>query len=285
MAEVVSKLIKTDLKEFLGNLKSSYGIDLGICVSNKEQVLFSYNENAVFPAASLVKVPLVLLILKKCQEKILNLSTYFKIDKKVGGAGIIKDLTIKKYKLIDLITLALILSDNTASNTLINLTTFNEINDFFKAIGLVNTCLKRKFMVDLINPPVNFTTAYEMNQIFQKVLNIEILNFRKTVLFFKILSKQQYTEKIPRELRNEDIIICNKTGDIEGISHDSAVLFLDNSIEKAIKENKFIILTILTSFSKEVERDFVNKIIGDISKKIYLQFLKGGMKNVHTNMG
>lgn len=264
-----------ELESHLLNLTKVYKIDFGIYVKDKSKVLFSYNENKIFPAASLVKVPLVALILKKIQEKNLKFTQNIKIDQKVPGAGIIKDLTIKKYKLIDLITLTLIMSDNTASNTLINLTSFDEINNFITSLGLKHTCIKRKFMIDLINPPVNFTTAYEMTEIFHKLLNKNLLNLKNKILFFEILSRQHFQEKIPSLIKNLSSIICNKTGDIEGISHDTAVIFKEKSIKNGISKGSYLIITILTSFPKEVGRDFVNKIIGEVALKIYSSWAKG----------
>lgn len=265
-----------ELKNHLLDLTKVYKIDFGIYVKDKSKVLFSYNENKIFPAASLVKVPLVALILKKIQEGNLKLRQTIEIDQKVPGAGIIKDLTLKKYKLIDLITLTLIMSDNTASNTLINLTSFDEINNFITNLGLKYTCIKRKFMVDLISAPVNFTTAYEMTQIFYKLLNDNLLNLKNKILFFEILFKQHFQEKIPKFIKNfQEATICNKTGDIEGISHDSAAIFQEKSIRNALNKGNYLIITFLTSFPREVERDFVNKIIGEAALKIYSTWAKG----------
>ncbi|MCX7759416.1 MAG: class A beta-lactamase-related serine hydrolase [bacterium] len=260
----------------------NYPIKFGICVNKPNEKVFNINEDEVFPAASLVKIPLSLLILRKCQENCVNLHNMIPIDKKVGGAGIIKDLSIEKYKLIDLITLSLIISDNTASNTLIELTNFQEINNFINSIGLSKTCIKRKFMVDLVNPPVNFTTALEMNTLLQKLIEGGILNWSNTVLFLEILSRQQYREKIPLFLNNS-LIISNKTGDISGISHDTAVIFLDENIEKSILNKNYYIITILSKFSEQVSRQLVNNIIGEISLNIYKWL--GGKRNVYTNMG
>lgn len=264
------------LEDNLLNLEKNQKIDFGIHVRDKLNILFRYKEDKVFPAASLVKVPLTALILKKIQEDKFKFTQSIRIDQKVPGAGIIKDLTLKKYKLIDLITLTLIISDNTASNTLINLTSFDEINNFITSLGLKYTCIKRKFMVDLINPPVNFTTAYEMTEIFYKLLNDEILNLKNKTLFFEILSRQHFQEKIPKFIKNfQNTIICNKTGDIEGISHDSAVIFNGKTLRKALNKGNYLIITILSSFPKEVERDFVNKIIGEIALNIYSNWAKG----------
>ncbi|MCS7165107.1 MAG: serine hydrolase [Candidatus Calescibacterium sp.] len=270
------------MEKIIPPIVSCYPIKIALCITRSKETIFALNENEVFPAASLVKVPLALLILKKCQEKKFNLQDKIKVDNKVGGAGIIKDLSQEEYKLIDLITLSIVLSDNTASNTLINLTNLEEIEDFLKSLGLSKTCIKRKFMVDLINPPVNFTTASEMNTVFQKLIDFEILNSENTLLFLDILSKQQYREKIPLFLNNS-CIVCNKTGDISGISHDAGVIFLDESIESSIRNGKYYILTVLTKFSEQVSRQLVNNIIGEISLNIYRWI--GGNNYVHTYLG
>ncbi|MEN3014923.1 MAG: serine hydrolase [bacterium] len=265
MSEKIAENItpKNIIPEFIKNLP----LQLGICVSYKGNNVFSFNEGMVFPAASIVKIPLCLLILKKVQDNKLELDQVIDIDQKVGGSGIVKDLTIKAYSIRDLITLALIVSDNTASNTLINLCSFEEINSFIHSYGLVNTCLNRKFMVDLVNPPVNFVTASEMNLLLCKLLNYEILSKHYSLMFIDILLKQQYREKIPLFLK--DVLVANKTGDISGISHDSGIVFLESNIEKAIEKGNFYVVTILTSFSKQVSRDLVNNIIGEISLNIY----------------
>lgn len=266
------------------NFVKNLPIEFGVCASFGQEIVFAFNEHFVFPAASIVKVPLCLLILKKCEEGKLNIFDKVKIDNKVPGAGIIKDLSITEYSIIDLITLALIISDNTASNTLIDLTSFDEINDFLKEMGLKNTCINRKFMVDLVNPPVNFTTPWESWNIFNKLVNGEILSDKNTLLFFDILGRQQYREKIPLFLN--EFIVCNKTGDISGISHDVAVIFFDKTIEESFVNKRYSIVSIFSSFSEQVSRYFVNNIIGEIALNLVKKMEKmGGMKNVHTYLG
>ncbi len=238
------------------------------------------NENKIFPAASIVKIPLAIYIFKLYEENKINIYEEISIErvKKVGGAGILKDLNISKIKIIDLIILTIIISDNTASNILIDLiekienqNPFETLNKYFKSINLNKTTINRKFMVDLISPPVNFTTTFEINYLLYKLTTFKLLNKENSINLIKIMLKQQYTEKIPMYL--DEYYIANKTGDIDGISLDSAIIFKSNNIEEDLKKKNYYILSIFTKFSNftksnKTSRNIVNSIISEIAYNI-----------------
>ncbi|MGC8734747.1 MAG: serine hydrolase [bacterium] len=236
----------------------------------------SKEEEEVFPAASIVKIPLAVYIFKLYEQNKIDINREIDITNinKVGGAGIIKDLNLSKIKIIDLITLAIIISDNTASNILIDLiekiegAPFKILNSYFKSLNLNKTTINRKFMTDLISPPVNFTTTFEINYLLYKLLNFELLNKENTLKLIEIMSKQQYTEKIPLYLDN--YYIANKTGDIDGISLDSAIIFKSNNFEQEIKNKNYYIISIFTKFGNftscnKTSRNIVNNIISEIA--------------------
>ncbi|MDK7136535.1 serine hydrolase [Lactobacillus paragasseri] len=66
----------------------------------------------------------------------------------VGGAGIINRLSIKSWKISDLLDLMLSVSDNTATNALLNYYNINTINDYlqqnFQNISLSRFLMKKK---------------------------------------------------------------------------------------------------------------------------------------------
>ena len=257
----------------------SLPIELSFCLFYFENNSLNYvgnNENIVFPAASVIKIPLAIYILKLYeQNKIdINQEVEIKSSDKVGGAGVIKDLSITKLKIIDLITLAIIISDNTASNILIDIIeeiegkAFEKLNSFFSSLSLKESRINRKFMVDLISPPVNFTTTFEINYILYKLTNFELLNEENTIKLIKIMLKQQYTEKIPMYLDN--YYVANKTGDISGISLDSAIIFKSNDIKKELINKNYFILSVFIKFGNftgnpKTSRNIVNTIISEIS--------------------
>jgi beta-lactamase class A len=237
-------------------------------------------EDESFPAASIVKIPLAIYIFKLHQENKLNIYKEIELKNinKVGGAGIIKDLNLSKIEILDLITLSIIISDNTASNLLIDIieqteneNPFKILNSYLNSLNLLKTTINRKFMVDLISPPVNFTTTFEINYLLYKLSNFELLNQENTLKLIDIMLNQQYTEKIPMYLDN--YYIANKTGDIKGISLDSAIIFKSKDIEKELKNKNYYILSIFTNFgnftgSDKTSRNIVNNIISEIAYNI-----------------
>jgi len=234
-------------------------------------------EETVFPAASIVKIPLVIYIFKLYEQNKIDINQEIDITtiNKVGGAGIIKDLNLSKVKIIDLITLAIIISDNTASNILIDIieqtekqNPFKTLNSYLNSLNLEKTTINRKFMVDLISPPVNFTTTFETNYLLYKLLNFELLNKENTFKLIDIMSKQQYTEKIPMYLDN--YYIANKTGDITGISLDSAIILKSKDFEKELENKNYYILSIFSKFGNftslsKTSRNIVNNIISEVA--------------------
>jgi len=68
----------------------------------------------------------------------------------VGGAGVLRALPrLTHIKVEELLTLMIIVSDNTATNELISLVEFEKINECGKDLGLKKTVLNR-YMMDEI---------------------------------------------------------------------------------------------------------------------------------------
>ncbi len=274
--------IEIENEKIIPKIANTLPIEISYCFFYFQDNKIAYiglNENKVFPAASIVKIPLTIYIYKLYEENKVDINEEINIEriKKVGGAGILKDLNISKIKIIDLITLAIIISDNTASNILIDLiekienNPFNSLNSYLLSIGLNKTTINRRFMVDLVSPPVNFATTFEINYLLYKLAAFELLNKENTLSLISIMLKQQYTEKIPMFLDN--YYIANKTGDINGISLDSGIIFKSNNIEQELNNKNYYILSVFTKFgnftkSNKTSRNIVNSIISEIAYNI-----------------
>lgn len=108
------------------------------------QYMFEYNSDKIFPSASTIKVPILLALFNKVLKGEIDLNKRIKIQKDytVSGAGIIYLLDENNtYTLVDLAKLMIVLSDNTATNIIIDLLGFEYINKYFKEIGLNETIL------------------------------------------------------------------------------------------------------------------------------------------------
>lgn len=98
---------------------------------NNQTIFENSNANMVFKSASLIKLGIALYIQEEKPDAIentLNLSS----DDIVGGAGIINRLSIKSWQISDLLDLMLSVSDNTATNALLNYYNINTINDYLQ---------------------------------------------------------------------------------------------------------------------------------------------------------
>ena len=233
----------------------------GIAVKNFSSGCdFFYNENSKFHAASIIKIPILIELLRQCENKTLALDSKVELKKSdiVDGAGVLQELHPGiVFSLEDLAKLMIVVSDNTASNILIDILGFDNINSFISSAGLTGTYLNKKFMTPLKAPHLyNYTTPMDMLTLIEKLYKCEFLSKELTDKAIFIMSRQQYREKIPKYLP-EDLMIANKTGEVSGVRHDCALVEFDNI---------FYGIAVLTSELKDVYigDEFIAKVSLDI---------------------
>lgn len=188
----------------------------------------SWRGDVVRPAASVVKVPILVELLARAESRDLSLDerVQLRAADKVGGAGVLfelhdgLDLTLR-----DLGILMIVVSDNTASNMLIDRLGMDRINERIHAIGLPDTVVGRKFMID---PNAlhakNFTSARDMARMMARLHRGELLGPKATQEALDILKRQQYREKIPL-LLPVGTEVAHKTGEISHTRHDVAIVY------------------------------------------------------------
>ena len=103
----------------------------------------------VFPAASLAKIPIAIELMRRVDMGQFDLGE--RLDTadiaRAGGGGVLDYLDpTTRLTLGDLLTLMLIVSDNTASNVLLDLVGMGEVNESMSRLNLTRTRLARHFM-------------------------------------------------------------------------------------------------------------------------------------------
>jgi beta-lactamase class A len=187
---------------------------------------FYFNSDEQFQSASVIKIPILIEGLRQSELGKLNLYELKSITNKVGGSGVLQALSGAATMAIkDLMTLMIIVSDNTATNLLIDLVGMEAINTSMKKMGLQNTVLNRKMMdIAAIERGLdNYTTPLDMITCLKVVNEGHYLSKASRELALEMLSFQQFQNKLPGMIDDERIVVANKTGSLPQVEHDCAV--------------------------------------------------------------
>ena len=123
------------------------------------------------------------------------------------------------------IKLMILISDNTATNMLIDVIGIEAINDFMASKHANKSILSRKmFDTGSGNQGLeNVISLEETGAFFRELYTGEMISQRASFEMSSILQNQQITYKIPFFLRN--IPIAHKTGEDIGIANDVGIIF------------------------------------------------------------
>lgn len=129
----------------------------------------------------------------------------------------------------DLVTLMIILSDNTATNLLIDMLGMENINRTIATYGWTNTRLNRKlFQPELARQGIeNYVSAQDMGKLMEGLLAGHIVSPEASRDMLGILRNQRLNGKLPFFLHSRGIACAHKTGEDDGITHDVGILFTE----------------------------------------------------------
>src|SRR5437867_9347517 len=120
--------------------------EAGAFVSDADgHALFCENEDEPFPSASVIKLPLVMTLYADAARGMVDLNERIGVGDRVDGSGILRHIRdVDRLSLGDLATLAIIVSDNTATNRLIERTGLERVGERLREWGCSKTRLSRK---------------------------------------------------------------------------------------------------------------------------------------------
>lgn len=158
-------------------------------------------------------------------------------NEKVKGSGILQDLSAGiKLPLRDMIDLMIVLSDNTATNLILNRIGGNSVNERMASLGLTQTRVMRKIIRD---EPSGITTEgarpenkkwglgrtspHEMVTLLEKLRNGELVDKAASEAMMTILKRQQDRNGIARDMK--DVKTANKSGALDALRSDAGIVF------------------------------------------------------------
>ena len=189
------------------------------------------HEDEVFAQASSIKITVLANLYLQAEQGKLKLTDLYTVQSAdlVPDSDIMNGLTpgVTRVTLRDLATMMAAVSDNAATNVLIDRVGMTNVNAMLVSLGLTNTRLRRK-MMDLQAAKEgheNISTPREMMTLLGTIYRGKLLNKDSTADFFKVLSTNK-NSWIPRDLP-ADLKIANKPGALEAVRNDSGIVFVE----------------------------------------------------------
>ena len=222
---------------------------------------FSINGDKKVLSASMIKLLILAELMKKISENKFSLSDTIMIadSMKTGGDGVLKELnTGHHFTLKELATLMIIVSDNQATNILIDFLGMENINQLGKELRLKKTFLGRKMMdIEARKKGYdNYTCADDISSLLKLIYQEKLINKEASQLMLDILLRQQQGERLQRYLPS-DIKIAHKCGDLDNLENDGGIIWLGD---------RAYILVVLTNGMPNLQ---CKQTIGKISKFVY----------------
>lgn len=147
LLEPVADKVQMQLESIAADVKGTMGFVVEDIAGEHR---FAVNEEVEFAQASAIKIPILMEVLKQADEGKFALSDMHWIEKdyQVAGSGILSELGSRTTQMSveDLCVLMIVLSDNTATNMLIDLVGMQQVTETMAALGCKRTLLRRRMM-------------------------------------------------------------------------------------------------------------------------------------------
>jgi beta-lactamase class A len=278
----------SDLEKKLEELAASHQGRVALYAKNLatgESV--SLDSGRTVQTASVIKLPLMLQVFEQAKLGKLKLAAPLVVTKEnqVPGSGVLNlmdpGLTLS---LKDVVTLMMVLSDNTATNMIIDAAGLRPTNEMLVRMGMGNTYFYKKVYKksEGVMPPdqkqfgLGKTTALEMAQVMESIYRCDIGDRELCRQMINIMRNQQYRDMLPRYLERSDTsedlsAIADKIGALDDVRNDVALVYTQRGP---------IVISIFTYHNKDRSWTPENKaeiLIGRLAKVIVDAWSPGGL--------
>ena len=233
--EVLWDHLRATVAEIGQHLDGVLGVAI-LDLTSGQQLLVHADE--VFPQASSIKIAVLAELYHQAEQSAqgtagkarLTDSYVVRSEDLVADSDIMGGLTPRVTRLTnrDLATMMVAVSDNAATNVLIDRLGMENVTQLMAAQGLPHTQLRRK-MMDLKaagEGRENISTPREMMTLFERLYRGKVIEAPLVEDFWTMLATHK-SSWLPRGLPAE-LRIANKPGELEGVRADSGLVFLRN---------------------------------------------------------
>jgi beta-lactamase class A len=191
---------------------------------------FSVNGEMVFTQASAIKLPILFELLRRVEKGDFDLDEPVRLQESdvTVGSGVLQQLTPGKVtmSLRDVATLMVTVSDNTATNMIIDRVGMDNVNRTMGRLGLTHTKLQRKMMdrEAWLADRENLSTPNEQADLLERIYRGEELRKESAEEILRILSIPKSSRIRP--LLPSGIRVAHKTGSVPGVVVDVGIVYL-----------------------------------------------------------
>lgn len=211
------------LKKMKGNIGFYYaGLD--------ETVTLTFNPDMPVIAASVIKIPIMIEAFRRFEDGNLDPNAIYTVKKEdhMPSCGALNRMHVGlEVTIRDLVELMIILSDNSATNILIDMLGPELVTETIRGYGAKHSVLRRRlFNTELWRKGINnHITAGDMGVLLEKMYRGEIVSPEASAEMIGILKEQRLNSKIPFFLEPKEIITAHKTGEDDNTTHDVGIVY------------------------------------------------------------
>lgn len=215
-----------------------------------------WNQDAVFPIASAIKLPILIELLRQSQLAAAGTAA---TAATAGLARLTDSYTLRAQDVVadsnilaglgagavlsnqDLATFMVVVSDNGATNVLIDRLRLESVNSLLGRLSLPHTRLRRK-MVDsqaVRRGLENTSTPAELAQLWEKLYRGQLLDAAHTELALRLLCLRKadfLSAELPEERGELGLRVASKPGSLDGARTDAGIIWAGRS-----KDRPFIV--------------------------------------------
>ena len=263
---------------------------LGVLIRYLEQGLEArFSAEDLFPAASVIKLPIMVEVYRQAEEGILSLDERLPLipEEATGGSGVLQylhqglDLTVA-----DAVELMIVVSDNTATNLLLRRVGPEAVNGTMQELGLSCTRTAGPIRGPNARPGLmnmSRTTPAETAALLTWMARGELFGPAASAAMRTILERQMVDEMLPRYLpitsypeRDRPvpgITLAHKTGSLSGVRNDVGIL----SVETAAGRQSAVI----SAFAADVDdgnlwtvENVASRAVAEVGRLVYETLLR-----------
>ena len=269
--------LRTKLGRELNQMAAQFDGVMSIAMKDLESgEALAVNADAVMPQASSIKIAVLVELLRQAQAGKVRLEERVEIRKAqiAGGSGVLEDFGdgTSALSVRDLAALMMVVSDNTATNILIDRVGQANVNAMLESLGFEKTRLLRK----MIQPEEerkgveNVSTAREMARLVEQLYRGKLLDEEHTALAIELMRNEKPGQTAMRRGIPEAVALASKPGELPGVRCESGIVLL---------EGRPYVLSVMTTFAGDDEA--AGRAITEVSRRVYAYEERLAHSNAH----